>query len=101
MGDSGLRPTLGERVAHQGARVLAALPPAAQVRLSGKPAICIDGQVLAPEMQLVLALLERRGETQPDALTPEASRRQRRRLAAICAGRGEPVGAVTDLEIPA
>ena len=36
-------------------RALAALPPAVQVRLSGRPPVTIDGDTLAPEMQFTLA----------------------------------------------
>jgi acetyl esterase len=101
MRDDGSRPTVVERCAHRVAQALAALPPAAQVRLSGKPPIFIDGQVLAPEMQLTLALLERRGETSLEASSPDDARRQRRRLATIFAGKVEAVGAVSDLEVEA
>src|SRR5207245_1718611 len=78
---------------------LAALPPAVQVRLSGKPPVRIDGDTLAAEMQLTLALLERRGEPAPETLGPVQARRERRRLAAIYAGRPASVGAVRELEI--
>jgi len=80
-------------------RALAALPPAVQVRLSGKPPVRIDGDTLAAEMQLTLALLERRGEPAPETLGPVHARRERRRLAAIYAGRPASVGAVRELEI--
>ena len=83
------------------ARLLAALPPGVQVRLSGKPPVCIDGDTLAPEMQLTLALLERRREPPPETLTPAEARRARHRLAAVYAGRPEAIGAVTELEIEA
>src|SRR5438445_2011801 len=80
-------------------RTLAALPPAVQVRLSGKPPVRIDGDTLAPEMQLTLALLERRGEPAPETLGAVRARSERRRLAAIYAGRPVHVGAVRELEI--
>jgi acetyl esterase len=95
------RPTLGERMTHGVVVALGALPPRAQVRLSGKPPVCIDGNVLAPEMQLTLALLARRGETSTETLSPEEARRERRRMAAVFAGKPEPVGAVADLQIEA
>jgi acetyl esterase/lipase len=90
-----------ERVEHRVARALDALPPSVQVRLSGKPPVSIDGDTLAPEVQLTLALLERRREPAPETLTPVEARRARRRLAAVCAGRPEAVGAVSDLAIDA
>jgi acetyl esterase len=78
---------------------MAALPPALQVRLSGRPPIQLDGDTLAPEMQLTLAVLERRGELRPETLTPQEARRERRRLAAVYAGHPAPVGAVNDVAI--
>jgi acetyl esterase len=101
MRDGAARPTLAERCAHGAVRALAALPPAAQVRLSGKPPIFIDGLALAPEAQLTLALLARRGETSLESLSPDDARRQRRQLATIFAGKVDGVGAVSDLEVQA
>jgi len=91
--------TSQERLEQLVVRALAALPPAVQVRLSGKPPVTIDGDTLAPEMQLTLALLERRGEPAPETLGPVQARHERRRLAAIYAGRPVGVGAVRELEI--
>jgi acetyl esterase len=99
--DSAPPPTLGERLTRGVVLALGALPPAAQVRLSGKPPVCVDGNVLAPEMQLTLSLLARRGELSTETLSPDEARRERRRRAAVFAGKPEPVGAVADLEIEA
>lgn len=93
-------PTLAQRFAHRALRALAGLPPGLQVRLSGQPPIRVDGEVLAPEVQLTLALLERRNEPRPEALTPDEARLARRRLAAVFAGRPVAVGDVRELEIP-
>ena len=71
------------------------------MRLSGKPPVRIDGDTLAPEMQLTLALLERRRVASLEAVSPAEARRTRRRMAAVAAGRPETVGAVRDLEIDA
>jgi acetyl esterase len=90
-----------EQLEHQLARALAALPPRVQVRMSGKPAVRIDGDTLAPEVQLTLALRERRNEPPLEAVTPAEARLARRRLAAIATGRPAAVGAVRDLEIDA
>ncbi len=87
------------RLEHQLARTIAALPPGVQVRLSGKPPVRIDGDTLAPEMQLSLALLERRGAPSIETMSLAEARRTRRRIAAVSAGRPETVGAVRDLEI--
>ena len=93
--------TLGQRVQHQVAKALAGLPPAVQVRLSGKPAVQIDGETLAPEVQLSLALLARRREPSPETVTPAEARGLRRRLAAVYSGPPIAVGAVRELEIDA
>jgi len=97
--DNGVTLTARERVEYRVARALAALPPSVQLRLSGKPAVSIDGDTLAPEAQLTLSLLERRGEPPTETLSPEQARSSRRRLAAVYGGRPEPVGAVSDVEI--
>ena len=90
-----------ERFEWQLGRALATLPADLQVRLSGKPPIVIDGEQLAPAMQLSLAVLERRKLPRPETLTPVQAREERVRLAAIYAGPPTPVGAVRDLEIDA
>ncbi len=78
---------------------LARLPAGVQVRLSGKPPIQIDGDTLAPEVQLMLAMMERRREPRPETLTPEQAREARRGLAAVFAGTPVSVGEVSDLVI--
>jgi len=95
------KPTRRQRFGHRLIRALAALPPGVQVRLSGKPPVRIDGDTLAPEMQLSLALFERRRTASLKAVSPAEARRARRRMAAVAAGRPEIVGAVRDLEIDA
>jgi acetyl esterase len=90
---------LTERVERNFARALAALPPGVQVRLSGKPPVQIDGETLAPELQLMLSLLERRAAPLLETLSPEQARQQRRRLAEVYGEKPVPVGAVSDLEI--
>ena len=91
--------TLGQRVQHQLVKALAGLPPAVQVRLSGRPAVHIDGDTLAPEVQLSLALLQRRRAPRPETLTPAQERDGRRRLAGVYAGKPAAVGAVRELNI--
>jgi acetyl esterase len=76
---------------------LARLPPGLQLRLSGKPAIEIDGDTLAPEVQLMLALMARRREPRPETLTPEQAREARRSLAGVFAGKPVSVAGVSDL----
>lgn len=101
MGRAIPRRTLREQLEHQLARALAALPPSVQLRLSGRPAVRIDGDTLAPEVQLTLALRERRNEPPLESVTPAEARLARRRLAAVAAGKPVDVGAVRDLEIDA
>jgi acetyl esterase len=92
---------LGQRAQRHLARAMAGLPPSLQVRLSGRPPVTIDGETLAPELQLMLALLERRRVPPLETLSPAEARNMRRRLAAVYAGKPATVGAVTDLEIDA
>jgi acetyl esterase len=92
--------TLNLRAQQWGAIALDALPPRLQVRLSGKPPIQIDGDTLAPEVQLGLAVLDRRREPAPETLTPAEAREARRLLSAVYAGTRVEVGFVQDLEVP-
>jgi acetyl esterase len=91
--------SLPPKLEQWGAQVLGALPPRLQVRLSGKPPVEIDGDTLAPEAQLLLAVLERRKEPPLETLSPAAARQARRRLTIAYGGRPVPVGSVRDLDI--
>ncbi len=91
--------TLPPKLEQWGAQVLGALPPRLQVRLSGKPPVEIDGDTLAPEAQLLLAVLALRREPPLETLTPADAREARRRLTAAYAGRPVPVASVRDLDI--
>jgi acetyl esterase len=95
------RLTARDSIQYRVARAVTMLPPTLQVRLSGKPPVAIDGDTLAPETQLTLALLERRAEPPLESLSPEEARRARRRMSAVYAGPPTPVGAVHDLQIDA
>ena len=81
------------------ARLLSALPPRIQTKLSGRPPVRVDGQTLEPELQLSLSLLERRGEPPLETLTPPEAREAFRSRVAVSNGSPEPVGGVQDLEI--
>jgi acetyl esterase len=81
------------------ARLLCSLPPRLQVRLSGQPPIVIDGQTLAPDIQLLLAMIERFGSPSPETLPVEESRALRRRVAIAANGHPTPVKSVSDLTI--
>jgi acetyl esterase/lipase len=87
------------RVQQLAAQALDAIPPALQIRLSGKPPVQVDGDTLAPEIQLTLALLERRKEPPLETLAPAEAREARRRLTAVFGGRPTAVRATTDLVI--
>jgi acetyl esterase len=93
--------TLGTRLEHYLVRALALLPAPAQVWLSGRPAVRVDGDTLAPEVQLGLAFLERRREVRVVAPAPPEARRERRRLAAVYAGKPVPIASVRDLLVDA
>ena len=65
--------TVRQRMEFLVARAAAALPPRAQIRFSGRPPICIDGQTLEPEVQLILRLSEKVGPPPLEDLpVPEA-----------------------------
>src|SRR3954447_19577635 len=85
-----------DRLQYYGARLLTALPPRVQVRLSGGAPIVVDGQTLDPELQILLHARARMGA--PPGLapeTPEVSRRPARRAPAGrgARGRAAPAGA--------
>ncbi len=95
------RSKLSARVQQWGAQGLDALPPGVKIRLSGKPPVVIDGDTLAPEIQLVLAILARRKEPPLETMTPADAREARRRLTTVFGGKPLAVRAVQDLEIDA
>src|SRR5215210_225394 len=66
--------TFRQRVEFRVARVLGLLPPRAQVKISGRPPIEIDGQTLEPEIQMTLALIERQGQPPMESLSPAQAR---------------------------
>jgi acetyl esterase/lipase len=91
--------TLSLHAQQWAAQALDALPASAQVRLSGRPPVQVEGETLAPEVQLALAMIERRREPPPEALAPDEARRRRRRLSAVYAGKPTPVGLFADLDL--
>lgn len=101
----GLRPapvaplTKRQRLEFRTARLLSELPPQAQVRLSGRPPVRIDGQTLEPDLQLTLALLERRDAPPLETLSPAAAREHFRHRVAVSNGAPPPVGRVRDLAV--
>lgn len=93
------RVSVSPKLEQWGTQILGALPPRLQVRLSGKPPVEIDGDTLAPEVQLLLAVLDRRREPPLETLPPPEAREDRQRLTAAYAGRPVPVRNVEDFEI--
>src|SRR4051794_9765104 len=91
--------TTRQRVEYRIARILAALPPRLQLRLSGRKQVVVDGQRLEPEIQLQLAMLERQGAPPMESLTPPDARAETRRSAAVAGGPALPVASVRDLTI--
>ena len=88
-----------QRLQHRLAKALAGLPPRLQVRASGRPPVQLDGDTLLPEVQLSLALLERRRDPPLETVSPAQAREMRRRLAAVYAGPPTAVGDVRDLRL--
>ena len=90
-----------DKLEYRLAKLMSALPAPLQVALSGSPPIERDGQRLAPEQQLSLAVLNRLAAAVTEVPDPERSRVERRRMAAVFGGPPQPVGAVQDLLIGA
>jgi acetyl esterase len=88
-----------ERFEFRAARAFAKLPPRAQVRLSRKPAVQIDGLTLDPEIQLSLAMLERRNLPGLETLPVDVARTVVHAQAVMSGGPPVPVGSVRDLKI--
>lgn len=91
-------PSLKYRVEAATLRALMGLPQSAQVALSGKP-IKIDGQRLAPELQLMLLLQKVSGQA-PLGTRPLAESRSVVREQASMAGGQHRIGAVKELMVP-
>jgi acetyl esterase len=99
MGRSASERKLRERFEYRAARAFAKLPPRAQVRLSGKPAVQIDGLTLDPEVQLSLAMLERRNLPGIETLPVDVARKVVVAQATLYGGPKLPVGSVRELSI--
>jgi acetyl esterase len=93
------RRRIRDRAQRAGARMLAALPPRAQIRLSGGRPVEVDGQTLNPELQMLLHARERLGVTPHAAMSPEQARAYVRAESRASAGRPTEVGTVRELEV--
>jgi acetyl esterase/lipase len=88
-----------ERIEVRIGRIMAALPPKAQVKLSGKPPVVRDGQTLAPDIQLMLTLMERQGNPPIETLPPPAAREAVLHQSQAFAGPEIEVKEVHDIEV--
>ena len=91
--------TARQRLEFRAARLLSALPPETQTKISGKPPVRIDGQTLEPDLQLTLSLLERQGVPPLESLSPPEAREEFRRRVAVSNGPPAPVDSVRELQI--
>ena len=91
--------TVRQRTELRVARLLSALPPQAQVRLSGRPPVTVDGQTLEPEVQLILRLIDKAGRPAFEDLPLAQARAALRAEALIAGGRPVPVGDVRNLRV--
>jgi acetyl esterase/lipase len=90
---------LRERFEFRAARAFAKLPPRAQVRLSRKPPVQVGDCRLDPEIQLTLALLERRGLPPIETLPVDVARSVVVAQASLYGGPPLPCGSVRDITI--
>ena len=91
--------TLRQRIEYILLRALMALPGRLALRLSGRPAIELDGERLAPEIQLLLRLFALQREPRTEAMAPAQLRRLRRHGAAVVGGPREGSLKVSDLRL--
>ncbi len=85
---------------HRLLKRLCELSPRAQRRIFGPPP-SLDGQVVAPDINVVLEMAKRVGEeTLTGGLPPEESRAYVRRSALTVSGKPLPMAEVLDIEIP-
>ena len=98
---NGARPKLTprERVEVRIGRIMAALPPKAQIKLSGKPPITREGLTLAPDIQLMLANMERQNLPPIETLPPPQARAAVLHQSQAYAGPEIEVKEVHDIEV--
>jgi acetyl esterase len=91
--------TLRQRLEFRAARALALIPPRWQLRLSGRGPVTIDGQTLEPEIQLLLAAIERRGRPPYEQMSLEEGRAEMLRGAVLAGGRPPALSRVSELTV--
>ena len=80
-----------QRIESRIARAMSALPSHLQVFLSGRPPVTIDGQTLLPEIQLMLAAVERQAPPPITEMSVPEARAHFRARAAMASGEPPPV----------
>jgi acetyl esterase len=90
---------LRQRFEYRTARALALLPPRAQLRLSRKPAVQLDGLTLDPQIQMSLAMMERQNLPGIETLPVDVARQVVHVQAVMSGGPELPVGSVRDIQI--
>jgi hypothetical protein len=93
-------PTLAERIQIGIAGFVTALPPSVLRLLAGGRPIRIDGQELAPEVQLGLLLMRLGGNRGVDGQTPQSARADIARSTRFAQGPVLPVARIEPREIP-
>ena len=91
--------TLRQRLEFRAARAISLIPPRWQVRLSGRPPVTIDGQTLEPEIQLILAALERQGRPPYEQMSLEEGRTEMLRGATVAGGHPPALSGVNELTV--
>jgi acetyl esterase len=89
-----------ERLERAVVDVVRRLPPAVQRVLAGGRPLRLDGQVLAPDVQLALAMLRLTGHRGLDTMSPADARAEIRRAARLYRGTPPPLAAVEARELP-
>ncbi|HEX6458557.1 MAG TPA: alpha/beta hydrolase [Thermoleophilaceae bacterium] len=96
---AGPKLTPRERFEVRVGRIMASLPPKAQLRLSGKPPVRMDGLTLEPDIQLLLAMMERQGNPPIETLPPPQARAAVLHQSKAFAGPEIRVKEVRDLQV--
>lgn len=91
--------TLPDRAESALLRSLLALPPRALLALAGGEPVVRDGQTLAPDVQLMLRLMELDPRPPMETLDPEGARAAIRHEAAAVAGPPIPMARVEDVHV--
>jgi acetyl esterase len=91
--------TVRQRVELRVLRLLSVLPSSVQLRLSGRPPVVVDGQTLEPEVQLMLALVERERRPEYRELPLAEARAELRRNAVTASGPPVPLAGVADVSV--